>query len=310
MVNHMKLKKLIFPIILVGLIILEVCYLDKITSWASKIINNHHDIVIAPSNEYYKDYDFMFVKRSNDYTPYSYNDLLNIFYSIINNGWDEFTFYCPEEYENCINDVKNISSQEVLLTEINNYANPFNSFTTVHTTYDETGEINVNLTKVYSKEQIKEINALLDKIIEQNINDNMTLEEKITSLHDYIINNTQYDIEKNNTGISNYESNTAYGALTSHYATCNGYADTMALLLDRLGVKNYRIASDNHIWNAVYINDTWLHLDLTWDDPVSEDGINYLYHKYFLINNDQLRSEDKDLTDHIFDSSVYLEFKD
>ena len=75
-------------------------------------------------------------------------------------------------------------------------------------------------------------------------------------------------------------------------------------------VKNYRIASDNHIWNAVYINDTWLHLDLTWDDPVSEDGINYLYHKYFLINNDQLRSEDKDLTDHIFDSSVYLEFKD
>lgn len=310
MVNYMKLKKLIFPIILVSLIILEVCYLDKITSWASKIINNHHDIVIAPANEYYKDYDFMFVKRSTDYIPYSYNDLLNIFYSIINNGWDEFTFYCPEEYENCINDVKNISSQEILLTEINNYANPFNSFTTVHTTYDETGEINVNLTKVYTKEQIKEINALLDKIIQQNINDNMTLEEKITSLHDYIINNTQYDIEKNNTGISNYESNTAYGTLTSHYATCNGYADTMALLLDRLGVKNYRIASDNHIWNAVYINDTWLHLDLTWDDPVSEDGMNYLYHKYFLINNDQLRSEDKDLTDHIFDSSVYLEFKD
>ena len=285
MVNHMKLKKLIFPIILVGLIILEVCYLDKITSWASKIINNHHDIVIAPSNEYYKDYDFMFVKRSTDYTPYSYNDLLNIFYSIINNGWDEFTFYCPEEYENCINDVKNISSQEVLLTEINNYANPFNSFATVHTTYDETGEINVNLTKVYSKDQIKEINALLDKIMEQNVNDSMTLEEKITALHDYIIE-------------------------TSHYATCNGYADTMALLLDRLGVKNYRIASDNHIWNAVYINDTWLHLDLTWDDPVSEDGVNYLYHKYFLINNEQLRGEDKDLTDHIFDSSVYLEFKD
>ena len=42
---------------------------------------------------------------------------------------------------------------------------------------------------------------------------------------------------------------------------------------------------------------------------VSDDGKDYLYHKYFLINNEELKQEDKDLPDHIFNSSVYLEFK-
>ena len=110
----------------------------------------------------------------------------------------------------------------------------------------------------------------------------MNQEEKIRAIHDYIINNTEYDVERNETGTSNYDSNTAYGALIQGKAICSGYADAMALFLARFNIPNYKIASGTHVWNAVYINNTWLHLDLTWDDPVSKKG-NIL--DIILVNN-------------------------
>ena len=40
------------------------------------------------------------------------------------------------------------------------------------------------------------------------------------------------------------------------------------------------------------------------------DGKDYLYHKYFLVNNEQMKKEDGDLQDHIFDKKVFQEFMD
>lgn len=305
----MKLKNLIITFILILIILLETINIKPITNFFKNLINNNKTIIINPKNKYYKDYDFLFIKNTDNYTPYSYNDLLNIFYSVINNGWDEFTFYCPSEYSDCINDVELISNNQVLLSQINDFASPFNSFDEINTLYDETGEITISLNNTYTKEEQNIINEKLDSIISSNINDSMTLEQKLKSLHDYIINTTKYDIDKNNTGESIYHSSTAYGALIEGFATCNGYADAYALILDRLGVKNYRITSDTHIWNAVYFNDEWLHIDLTWDDPVSESGKDYLEHNYFLVDNDTLEKEDGTLVDHKFPTAVYLEFK-
>ena len=305
----MKLKNLIITFILILIILLETINIKPITNFFKNLINNNKTIIINHKNKYYKDYDFLFIKNTDNYTPYSYNDLLNIFYSVINNGWDEFTFYCPSEYSDCINDVELISNNQVLLSQINDFASPFNSFDEINTLYDETGEITISLNNTYTKEEQNIINEKLDSIISSNINDSMTLEQKLKSLHDYIINTTKYDIDKNNTGESIYHSSTAYGALIEGFATCNGYADAYALILDRLGVKNYRITSDTHIWNAVYFNDEWLHIDLTWDDPVSESGKDYLEHNYFLVDNDTLEKEDGTLVDHKFPKAVYLEFK-
>ena len=100
----MKLKNLIITFILILIILLETINIKPITNFFKNLINNNKTIIINPKNKYYKDYDFLFIKTTDNYTPYSYNDLLNIFYSVINNGWDEFTFYCPSEYSDCIND--------------------------------------------------------------------------------------------------------------------------------------------------------------------------------------------------------------
>ena len=302
------MKRLILPIILISLIVLELVYMDDIKKFATDLINNRPKLIIEPSNEYKKDYDFMFVKRNDSYVPYSMNDIRNIFFSVINNGWDEFTFYCPSEYEDCVKDVQTISGNDVLLTDINNYASPFNSFTSIETTYDDSGEINIKLKKLYDDNKIKEINNVVDKIIKENITDSMDDEKKIRVIHDYIINTTVYDKVRNDQGSSQYDSNTAYGTLIEHQAICSGYADAMELFLNKFGIKNYKIASKTHVWNAVFINGQWLHLDLTWDDPVSDRGP-ILDHKYFLINNDQLiKSDDDNLETHNFNKTVYLEF--
>ena len=136
----------------------------------------------------------------------------------------------------------------------------------------------------------------------------MNDEKKIKVIHDYIINNTEYDKVRNDEGDSNYKSNTAYGTLLQHQAICSEYADAMELFLNKLNIKNYKIASKTHVWNAVLINNNWLHLDLTWDDPVSDRGP-ILDYKYFLINNQELKDADGDIGEtHNFDKNVYLEF--
>lgn len=303
------MKKLIMPLILGALLILEIKYLEPITNYIVHILDNQKEVIVLDTNKYHKDASYLFVEETTNFTPYSYQDLLNIIYSIINNGWNSFTFYCPKEYSDCISDIKNISVNDTLLTEINNYVNPFNSFSTLQTLYDDNGEITIKLTKTYTDEEIAIINDKLNTMLNSLITDNMSTKDKLLAIHDYIINNTKYDTEKNNNGSSKYHSNTAYGVFLEGYATCNGYADAYALALDRLGIKNYKVSSSTHIWNAVYYNNEWLHIDLTWDDPVSSDGKDYLYHKYFLVNTEQMKKEDGDLQDHIFDNKVFQEFR-
>lgn len=303
------LKKLITPILLLIVLIVVIIKMDTITTYMASFFTETPKIVIPPSNEYAKKNEYLFLKPSTDFVPYSRQDLINVFYSIINNGYDKFTFYCPDEYGNCIEDVKEISQDNELLTHINNYTHPYNNFDSFKTIYGDSKEVTVEITRLYDDTLKKNINNKVDSIIKEVITDDMDNQTKILTIHDYIINNSRYDVEKNQTGESKYHSNIAYGPLIEGYAICGGYADVMAIFLTKLGFDNYKIASDSHVWNAVLVDDKWLHLDLTWDDPVSEQGVDYLYHKYFLVNNDELLKADGTLNNHIFNKSVYLEFK-
>ena len=79
----------------------------------------------------------------------------------------------------------------------------------------------------------------------------------------------------------------------------------MAIFLDRMKIPNYKISSDKHIWNLVYINGKWLNLDLTFDDPVTNTGEDILQHDYFLISTDELLKLDK--SEHTFNKEVFKE---
>ena len=299
------MKKLYYLILSFIFLALMVFNLDFITDKISDILKHQPKVIISSPNEYYKVNNYKFIQESIDFIPYSKQDIKNIFYSILNKGYDKFTFYCPSEYLDCIKDVNSISSDASLLTHINNFVSPFNNFNNIKVTYIESGEINIEINKAYEKTDIDIINNKIDNIIENYINDEMPLEEKILTLHDHIINITKYDQDRIN-GTKTYKSNIAYGPLIEGYAICGGYADSMALFLNKLNVPNFKVASDTHVWNAIYINNKWLHLDLTWDDPVSTftDAAN-LIHKFYLIDTHTL--ENYDIEDHDFDKTIYQE---
>ena len=314
------MKKHIIPLICYIIIALLLFNIDKVSTFLSRYISSTPRITIRDGNEYTKNYDFLFVQNSTDYIPYSYSDLLNILYSVINQGWDEFTFYCPKEYETCIQDVSKLSKDDLNLTHANNFVHPYNSYSTLTTSITESGEITVNVNYLYSNNDIKIINEFVDKVINELYDKNKDDYENIKSIHDYIINHTKYDVERNDKGESKYTSYSAYGPVVEGYATCNGYADLMAIFLSKLNYENYKIAttseeisykSNGHIWNAVKINGKYLHLDLTWDDPVSSDNKDYLYHKYFLVSTEKKKKADSgsvNVEEHNFNKAIYQEF--
>lgn len=306
------MKKIFGIVTIFILIVIALCvylYNNQIYMFVAKIINgNNKEIVMDKVNEYYRDYDFGFVKNTSNFKPKNKNDLYNIFYTVINSGKTEFTFFCDDKYEGCINDVEELANDQSTLSDINNYVHPFNSFDHIETEYNTLGRVTILITKNYSTEEIDLINNKIDEIYNSLVYNDSSLNDNILRVHDYIINNTKYDSEFADTGSSEHKSSIAYGPLFEGYAICGGYTDLMQLFLERMNVKSYRVSSNEHVWNAIYYNDKWLNLDLTWDDPVSDDGQNYLNHDYFLITTSKLSDIEK--TQHDIDFNHYPELKE
>ena len=312
-------KGLIFTCCLIILITCIFC--DKISDFLANLISQNFEAQSLINNSYSKNNDYGFFEIPKDNIPLSKKELVGTLFSAINAKEDKFTFYCPNEYYKCLKDIEDISNDELLLTHLNNFVHPYNSFTNIKTTISESGEISLDISYLYTDEEIVKLEETVTNVLNQEITEEMDEYEKLKAIHDYIANNTRYDVERNENGNSKYDSYKATGTLLDGVATCNGYADALAIFLTRLGYDNYKIAttpgeisyeSTGHVWNAVKFDNEWVHIDLTWDDPVSKDGRNYLYHKFFLVNNEEMKeadSGDVNIEEHNFDKTIYLEFK-
>ena len=128
-----------------------------------------------------------------------------------------------------------------------------------------------------------------DYIISQIIQDNMSQYEKVKAVHDYIVNNTQYDKRHYTDEIIPNESYTVYGVLFEGIAVCEGYAKTMKYFLDEIGIETKIVIGtangENHAWNIVKIDGDYYHIDTTWDDPVTEDGTDVLVYDFFNLKD-------------------------
>ncbi len=248
-------------------------------------------------------YNFTTVKETNEFKPYNIEDIKNIYYTVLNNGWEEFTFYCPKEYENCVNDIKQIADGNEYLSLINNYVNPYNAYIKYNSLLINDNEIHLTVNKLYSNEEINEINNKVDTIFEDlKINNTNSQKDNIKKIHNYIINNTKYDdvYRKGDTTVSNK----ANGVLSTGIALCSGYSDLFSIMLNKLNIPNFRVSNEEHIWNVVYVDNQWSHIDVTWDDD--ERNINNIYN-FYLINTKELLEKDNDM--HAFNIDSYLELK-
>lgn len=257
---------------------------------------NKNNYIIANPNQYFIDSDFKFVKNYTDDVN-NKEELLNYIYYVINSGETKVNGTCSDEYINCLNDFKEISNNRELLSNLNNYVHPYNSFKYIIFKSNSYGEFIIEIEHTYTEEMINEINLEVDNFIKNNINSTQSTIDKIRVIHDFIINNTDYDENTNDS------SKSAYGVFKNKKAVCSGYADAVSIFLNTLGIKNYRVSNDTHIWNLILVNGKWVHLDATWDDPTSNQNI--IDYNYFLIDTNKLMSLNDN--EHNFDRSVFLE---
>ncbi len=119
--------------------------LNAITNYIAEFFYSTPSIAKLEKNRFAKEEDYEFVQISDDFVPYNYQELLNIFYTVLDAGYETFTFYCPSEYEDCIDDVQTISDPKnvELLTTLGNYVSPYNNFTSIEVIYDRAGEITI-----------------------------------------------------------------------------------------------------------------------------------------------------------------------
>lgn len=153
------------------------------------------------------------------------------------------------------------------------------------------------------RDEYVQLKAELDKACNEAIAAVTNPEDKwLTELeiHDYIIDNCRYLMKKND-----YLCSSAYGALVTKEAACEGYSKAAKLLLDRAGVESALLSGTStgadgsvgaHMWNAVKLNGEYYYLDCTWDDPVSDDGKDVKIYSYFNINNEVISRTHSDFS--------------
>lgn len=113
--------------------------------------------------------------------------------------------------------------------------------------------------------------------------------EREKAIHDIVLGNCTYKA-----GVTSardgWEYFSAYGALVNGEAVCEGYAKSMQILLNQVGIACSTVRGSGegvgHMWNVVKLGGEWYHLDPTWDDS-ADDTINY---DYFNVTTQQIEN--------------------
>lgn len=165
---------------------------------------------------------------------------------------------------------------------------------------DNGNENNYFIDEFTSQSQVENAIAQIEQTKNQiltNVSGNAY--DNIKMVHDYLVDNIEYD-----TTISQKNIYNVYGALINGTAVCEGYARSFKYLMDELGIPctlvigqgtNSQGQTENHAWNYVQLNGNWYAIDCTWDDPVSTTGYVSQGSKYRYF----LKGSNEFLQDHI-----------
>ena len=146
-------------------------------------------------------------------------------------------------------------------------------------------------------EELKaEFNAAANEIL-SGITDSMSDYEKELYIHDALAKRNSY------IG-GTAHAHDAYGALVEGRSVCEGYAEALQYLLQRVGIQSFLIIGysynpeteefEGHEWNVVKIDGKYYHVDLTWDDQGER-----IFHSYFNVSDTMIKE------DHYIETTAY-----
>lgn len=175
------------------------------------------------------------------------------------------------------------------------------------TTYSGTTpayEIEYELAYYDDADQEAEVDKKVREILEELELDEKTDLEKITSIHDYLCDNIEYEAAEDDSDIRR----TAYGALVEGKAVCQGYSVSLYRLLLEAGIDNRIIYGTGvsdfteggpHTWNIVKLDGEYYNMDVTWDDST-------LSRDYFLVPEGE-GFEEEHIADDEFGDDTFKE---
>lgn len=154
-------------------------------------------------------------------------------------------------------------------------------------------EIKINCVYMMTAEMANDLDMKARAIVANITSDSMSQLDKERAIHDWIVNNTQYDQSD-----SIYD---PYNTLIKHTGVCEGYSLLAQKMFTIAGIESTIVSGyadgGSHAWNMVNIDNHWYHVDLTWDDPVSSEDI--LRYDYFNLTDNQMSK------DHTWDTTKY-----
>ncbi len=139
----------------------------------------------------------------------------------------------------------------------------------------------------YDEEQVVSMQAEIDEVVEEifsAFDDTTSDYEKLVYFHDYLVTHCEFSKEGEH-------SNTIYGTLVDGLAQCEGYAfayDYLCMLadIDCFVVTGTNSSGATHAWNMVYLDNSWYHVDCTWDDPIlTTPNEGFVRHFYMLVRD-------------------------
>jgi len=257
----------------------------------------HEDIIAEETKETKETKEPEKPDEENTEHRYSFSSgLAEEIYNTICSSFNEFDLSIHIEKEADKQVLKNAVEEavEVIWTE-----DPEYFWTGGYSTVTDGTYIDINFKTIYdlNGRELSELNSELQNAADELINripENSSDYEKALFIHDSIINSAVYDLDGRDSDL-NGPWDTAYGCLVEHKAVCRGYSCAYKLIMDKLGIECGIVSgfgkTGNHAWNYIKLEGNYYWADLTWDDPLSDDGTQTLTHKYCFL-------DDRFLNDH------------
>lgn len=127
-------------------------------------------------------------------------------------------------------------------------------------------------------------------------------EQKAKVAHDYIVKKVEYD-DNYLTDPENPFHQSAYSVFCDDHSVCAGYTKAFEMLMNGAGIDTIAVLSTDHAWNMIRINDSWYHMDSTWDDMDGYSGYEMIYN-FFNRSESVIRADGTHEIESMFDGKI------
>lgn len=135
------------------------------------------------------------------------------------------------------------------------------------------------------EETSQQLHVIADSII-AGMPGGISTYEKVRYLYEYIIDNTDYDLE------AEFDQDIR-SVLLNQVSVCAGYAKTFKFLCNKAGIPCICVTGqdqngEDHMWNMVWIEDQPYWVDTTWGDTAGEENDTFFRYYYLCLNDEEL----------------------